>query len=35
MVATLGAGGLLAGRLRLDRPAPVAIVELVTTWRVT
>ena len=29
MVATLGIGGLLAGRLRLDRPVPVAIVVLV------
>ncbi|TCO51405.1 putative MFS family arabinose efflux permease [Kribbella antiqua] len=29
LVATLGAGGLLAGRLRLDRPVPVAIVVLV------
>ena len=29
LVATLGVGGLLAGRLRLDRPIPVAIVVLV------
>lgn len=29
LVGTLGAGGLLAGRLRLDRPFPVAIVVLV------
>ncbi|MGW1345690.1 MFS transporter [Kribbella sp. NPDC002412] len=29
LVATLGIGGLLAGRLRLHRPVPVAIVVLV------
>ncbi|TDD21839.1 MFS transporter [Kribbella turkmenica] len=29
MVGMLGAGGLLAGRLRLDRPVPVAVVVLV------